>query len=144
MVVGRWEDFVSSVRSQILILIILVLTVTGSMKLFIDFTGLSMAYMYVAILTLIVVVLFASYQIKISKEIRDLLRERSAPSRSGPSEEKVETSGVGALVGMVLGYVIGLFFCEPEWVSAIIGGILCALLGNQIEYESIRKKRKRC
>jgi len=53
-------------------------------------------------------------------------------------EERIETSGIGALGGMVAGGIIGLLF-GPGGV--IIGGILGALAGNQIEYEDKRRRR---
>ena len=120
---------------------------------------------YISLIILVVVILFAFYQIVLSKDIKELLddinkllSERlpikplqglrgcgAEPHRSNPKEmerreERIETSGAGALGGMVLGGVLGLPF-GPAGI--IIGGIIGALLGNQIEYESERVKRKR-
>lgn len=151
---SRWEDFVSSVYSRIFPLIAFVVVIMGIAEwllqpifLKIEMAGMREAFrsiMYVAALTLIVIVLFAFYQIAISKDIKDILEERLPTLKSNPSkkkkEEKIETSGAGALAGMVLLGTVGLIF-GPAGVIA--GGILGALIGNQIEYESIRAEKKR-
>lgn len=70
-----------------------------------------------------------------------ITRVSSNPSRNKDGEkeeeERIETSGVGALGGMVAGGILGLPF-GPAGV--IIGGILGAIAGNQIEYEDKRRK----
>jgi len=151
---GRWEDFVSSIYTRIFPLIAFVVVIMGIMGgllqpvlLKIEITGMQEAFglmMYVAALTLIIVVLFAFYQIAIIKDIKDILKERLPVLKSNPGEEKkeekTETSGVGALTGMVIGGIIGLIF-GPAGV--IVGGIITAILGNQAEYESIRAEKER-
>ncbi|KPV64162.1 MAG: hypothetical protein AOA65_1047 [Candidatus Bathyarchaeota archaeon BA1] len=151
---GRWEDFVSTVYSRILPLIAFVVVIMGVVGaliqpalLKIEIAGMREALqlmMYVGALTLIVVVLFATYQIALSKDLKDILEEGLPLPKSNPSkekrEEKIETSGAGALAGMVLGGTLGLIFGSA---GVIIGGILGALAGNQIEYENIRAERER-
>lgn len=51
----------------------------------------------------------------------------------------IEPSGRGALAGIVLGVLLGFLFGQN---GIIIGGFLGAIIGNEIEYQAIRKKRK--
>ncbi|MDI6886511.1 MAG: hypothetical protein QMD22_09295 [archaeon] len=71
-------------------------------------------------------------------------REGAEPHRSNPKEgreeERIETSGAGALGGMVVGGALGLPFGPA---GLVIGGVLGALLGNQVEYESKKAERER-
>ncbi|MHC1611547.1 MAG: hypothetical protein ACXQTW_08175 [Candidatus Methanospirareceae archaeon] len=82
--------------------------------------------------------------IAFSKDIKDLLNERlpkkGGNPKEGGKEERIETSGAGALGGMVVGGALGLPFGP---FGIVIGGILGALLGNQVEYESKRAERKK-
>ncbi len=164
----RWEDFISAVYSKILPLIAFIVVVVGvigglfqSVFLSIEVAGIGEALQliaYISLFTLVVVALFAFYQVALSKDIKELLNERlpikplqglrgcgAEPHRSNPKEEekkeeRIETSGAGALGGMVVGGALGLPF-GPAGV--VIGGILGALLGNQVEYESKRAERER-
>ncbi|MHC1636091.1 MAG: hypothetical protein ACXQTS_05675 [Candidatus Methanospirareceae archaeon] len=157
----RWEDFVITFYSKILPLIAFIVVIVGVvMSSFQDIflkieIGGGEAFRlltYISLLILVVITLFAIYQIalikdisesldKLSKDIRELLVKKLPKSGSNPKEiekeERVETSGAGALGGMVVGGVLGLPFGP---VGIIIGGIIGALLGNQIEYE-IRRAR---
>lgn len=71
-------------------------------------------------------------------------KNSSNPSNPSNKKEKeeVETSGVGALGGALVGSAVGLAFGP---VGVLIAGIIGTLLGNQIEYENQldEKKRKR-
>jgi uncharacterized protein YcfJ len=69
-----------------------------------------------------------------------ITRSSSNPGRSTEEEkeERIETTGVGALAGMVMGSILGLLFGS---IGVIVGGILGALAGNQIEYEDRRRRR---
>jgi hypothetical protein len=177
----RWEDFISAVYSKILPLIAFIVVIVGvigglfqSAFLRIEVAGIGEALQliaYISLFTLVVVALFAFYQVALSKDIKELLNERlpikplqglrvnpsrvfggtggardgAEPHRSNPKEEekkeeRIETSGAGALGGMVVGGALGLPF-GPAGV--VIGGILGALLGNQVEYESKRAERER-
>ncbi len=56
-------------------------------------------------------------------------------------EDRIEeTTGFGAFVGMVIGGLIGLPFGAG---GVVIGGLLGAIIGNEMESESVREKRKR-
>ncbi|MDI6811005.1 MAG: hypothetical protein QMD80_04930 [archaeon] len=175
----RWEDFISAAYSKILPLIAFFVVIVGviggffkSVFLRIEVAGVGEALQliaYISLFTLVVVALFAFYQVALSRDIKDLLNERlpikpSQGLRVSPSgacgdtgraregaeshrsnqkeeeEERIETSGAGALGGMVVGGVLGLPFGPA---GLVIGGVLGALLGNQVEYESKRAERKK-
>ena len=157
----RWEDFVSSAYLRVLLLIAFVAVVMGVVErvlqpvlLEVEMAGVREAFrvmVHVAAFTLTVLILFAFYQIAISKdikdvitEVRDILEERlpkpkGSSSREG-REERMETSGAGALAGMTLLGIVGLTL---GLVGMIVGGILGGLIGNQIEYEIIRAKKRK-
>jgi hypothetical protein len=150
---GRREDFILTIYTKILPLAITLVSAMVLLSILfqsifskIEMAGMREAFGLMAsliMLTLVAFVLFAGYQIALSKDIKDLLEER-LPLRADPDEkekeERIETSGGGALVGMIVGGLLGLSF-GPAGV--IVGGILGALVGNQIEYESIRMERKK-
>lgn len=86
-------------------------------------------------------------------ELVGVLRERRAknpgdlggnPGKRGEKEEKMEekirTTGAGALAGMIAGGAIGLLG-GPAGV--VLGGIIGALIGNQIEYEREKERRRK-
>lgn len=156
----RWEDFVKALFTKILPVIGFLLFVAGSLN-FLFFeksiseleSGLGEAMRNLSLmLTILLVafVAFACYNLAISKDIRDILDERLPKKIGNPGnptnkegeekEEEIRTSGAGALVGMVGGALIGLPF-GPAGV--VIGGLLGAIIGNQIEYEQEREKREK-
>lgn len=51
----------------------------------------------------------------------------------------VEPSGKGALIGIAVGGIFGLVLGSN---AIIIGGIIGGILGNELEYQSIKKKRR--
>ena len=51
-----------------------------------------------------------------------------------------KTTGFGAFLGMVIGGLIGLPFGAG---GLILGGLFGALIGNELESESVRKKKRR-
>lgn len=51
----------------------------------------------------------------------------------------IEPNGQGAFGGIVIGVFLGFLF-GPNGI--IVGGILGGLVGNEVEYQAIRKKRK--
>lgn len=53
--------------------------------------------------------------------------------------EDVKTSGVGALVGLVLGGLAGLIGGP---LGVIVGGLLGAILGDAVEREAIKQERR--
>ena len=71
--------------------------------------------------------------IKINKQ------HSSNPSQKEKKEE-IETTGVGALAGMIFGGAIGLL---GGFVGVLVCGIIGALIGNHIEYERERERKKR-
>ena len=73
----------------------------------------------------------------LTNEIRRLKEGKDPDSRR---EEEIITSGGGAFLGMVIGGGMGLLF-GPAGV--IIGGVIGAILGDQVERESIRLERRR-
>jgi len=54
--------------------------------------------------------------------------------------EDVKTSGIGALVGLILGGFAGLIGGP---VGVIVGGLLGAILGDVVEREAIRQGQER-
>ena len=67
---------------------------------------------------------------------------RNGGEKVDDEEDKIEeTTGFGAFIGMVVGGLLGLPFGAG---GVVIGGLLGAILGNEMESESVReKKRKR-
>lgn len=53
-------------------------------------------------------------------------------------EQEIKLTGAGAFGGMIVGGALGLPFGP---LGVLIGGILGALIGNQLEYEGIQKKK---
>jgi hypothetical protein len=92
---------------------------------------------------LVVITLFAFYQIALSKDIKDLLAERLLKSESNLNKKerrgKVRNKWARALGGMVIEGTVGLMF-RP--VGVIIEGVVGAVVGNQIEYESIKAEKR--
>jgi uncharacterized protein YcfJ len=76
--------------------------------------------------------------------IRELLYEgfpkSGNPAGGEKKEERIETSGAWALMGVVIGGVAGLMFGP---VGFIVGGIVGGLVGNQLEYEILRVRKER-
>ncbi|RLI80320.1 hypothetical protein DRP04_08270 [Archaeoglobales archaeon] len=156
---GRWEDFIKVIFTRILPFFGFLLVITGYLyKSFFEENVLKLeeglrevmyGIIYILILILVAFTAYAAYNLAISKDIRDILDERlskSNPHRNPNSkkkeeeEEEIRTSGAGALVGMIGGGLIGLPF-GPTGV--ILGGLLGAIIGNQIEYEQERERKKR-
>lgn len=68
------------------------------------------------------------------------IQSSSASNPGSEGDEEVRTSGAGAFAGMVAGGTIGLLFGP---VGVIVGGVLGALIGDKLEYESLRAEKKR-
>lgn len=99
---------------------------------------------------LIVIVLMLSsfmfFGVPLSREVVEILlrieentRAPARPSASDP-EREIRTSGGGAFIGMVLGGFLGLPLGP---LGVLAGGILGALVGDRIEYESLKAERRR-
>jgi len=85
--------------------------------------------------------------VRIVEAIGNLGSTSSNPSHDDPEEEvktseekEVKASGARAFAGILAGGAIGLFF-GPAGV--IIGGLLGAAIGNQLEYNGELERRKR-
>ncbi len=77
----------------------------------------------------------------IEKNTRREVSNKNPTTINNPGEKEViRTTGGGAFAGMVTGCLLGLTFGP---VGVLVGGILGALAGNQIEYESKRMERER-
>jgi len=157
----RWEDFVSGVYSKVLPFIVviasigwLITSLFQGIYLRIELVGVREAFQlltYLIVLVLVSFVTYAFYQIALTMDIRDLLvgiREllyEGVPksgnlARGERKEERIETSGAWALMGVVIGGVAGLMFGP---VGFIAGGIVGGLVGNQLEYEILRVRKER-
>ena len=80
--------------------------------------------------------------IKVVRRDIEGVKKVLSEGRSNPleREEEVKTSGGGAIAGMIIGATSGLF-SGP--IGVLVGGIIGAIIGNQIEYESLRLKKRR-
>lgn len=58
----------------------------------------------------------------------------------GPDDKGVKPSGAGAFGGLVVGGAIGLPFGP---MGVLIGGLLGAVVGNQIEYDQLRRSPRK-
>ena len=131
-----------------------------SARMFIAFIGaiIFMIFTYyeipvnISLLFLIIFLLsyFMYFGVPLSEDVIETLRSiekntRREVSNKDPTtmnnpveEEAIRTTGGGAFAGMVTGCLLGLTFGPVG-----VGGILGALAGNQIEYESKRMERER-
>ena len=55
-----------------------------------------------------------------------------------PGSNKVRTTGAGALAGMIFGAMLSLPFGP---LGVLLGGLLGAVVGDQIEYLKLAKKK---
>jgi hypothetical protein len=77
-------------------------------------------------------------------DIEALLRGRPISGRSGnaphPGTDEPKPQGGGAFVGMVAGGALGAPFGP---LGVLIGGILGAVVGNQVEYDELNRRKGR-
>ncbi len=64
------------------------------------------------------------------------------PQRVAERREKVATTGTGAFTGMVLDGLAALVLGLGP-VAVVAAGLVGALIGDQWEYEELKKRRKR-
>ena len=104
-------------------------------------------YYVIAILILLFFVFFYTQTISLLRDIKEELggvcRYETATnggSREKEEEEKVKTTGAGAFSGMIAGALLGLPF-GPAGV--LIGGILGAIIGDNLEYRHEKERMER-
>ena len=154
----RWGDLVEALwRLIIPLTLTLILGITQLISPLLNSLYLSMipeplrsGFSLILNLLLILLVAFlvvGTLQLSWTRDIRDILDER-LPSGGGSmnnpgsskrrKKKKVETSGSGAIMGLIIGALIGLPYGP---IYTFILGLVGAFIGDLLEYEGRKRRR---
>jgi uncharacterized protein YcfJ len=113
------------------------------------FFNLSRTELALILLIIITVAIFFAI-VYIGREVDDVVKElpsmcryRVTAQNGGAEEEEeaeVRPSGVGAFGGMIAGGALGLPFGP---IGVLVGGVIGALIGNQLEYETLEEEMRK-